>query len=232
MAVLLAAGAASAQSTLRVVMLSDLKILDPIWTTAYIVRDHGYMVYDTLLAMDAQLKVKPQMAKLVEGERRQADLHVRAARRAQVPRRPTGDGGRLRRLAQALGRARRHGPEAHAVHQGTGGRRCQDLHADPEGALRHGAGVAGQAQLLGAVHHAQAHRRDAAGQAGRGVHRLGPVRLQEGAVAAGREGGLREVRRLQAAARAALGPGRRQESPISIGSNGSCCPTRRPRSTP
>ena len=38
---------------LRVVMLSDLKILDPIWTTAYIVRDHGYMVYDTLLAMDA-----------------------------------------------------------------------------------------------------------------------------------------------------------------------------------
>ena len=62
MAVLLAAGAASAQSTLRVVMLSDLKILDPIWTTAYIVRDHGYMVYDTLLAMDAQLTVKPQMA--------------------------------------------------------------------------------------------------------------------------------------------------------------------------
>ena len=43
-------------------MLSDLKILDPIWTTAYIVRDHGYMVYDTLLAMDAELKVKPQMA--------------------------------------------------------------------------------------------------------------------------------------------------------------------------
>ena len=51
---------ASAQ-TLRVVMLSDLKILDPIWTTAYIVRDHGYMVYDTLFAVDAALNVKPQM---------------------------------------------------------------------------------------------------------------------------------------------------------------------------
>src|SRR4051794_10395046 len=61
MAVMLTAGVASAQTTLRVVMLSDLKILDPIWTTAYIVRDHGYMVYDTLLAMDAQLVVKPQM---------------------------------------------------------------------------------------------------------------------------------------------------------------------------
>ena len=87
MAVLLTASVASAQTTLKVVMLSDLKILDPIWTTAYIVRDHGYMVYDTLLAMDAKLAVKPQMAELVEGERRQAHLHLRAARRAQVPRR-------------------------------------------------------------------------------------------------------------------------------------------------
>jgi peptide/nickel transport system substrate-binding protein len=62
MAMVLTAGAAPAQTTLRVVMLSDLKILDPIWTTAYIVRDHGYMIYDTLLAMDARLEVKPQMA--------------------------------------------------------------------------------------------------------------------------------------------------------------------------
>jgi peptide/nickel transport system substrate-binding protein len=62
MAMALTAGVASAETTLRVVMLSDLKILDPIWTTAYIVRDHGYMVYDTLLAMDARLEVRPQMA--------------------------------------------------------------------------------------------------------------------------------------------------------------------------
>ena len=41
-----------AQKTLRAVMHSDLKILDPIWTTAYIVRNHGYMVYDTLFAQD------------------------------------------------------------------------------------------------------------------------------------------------------------------------------------
>jgi peptide/nickel transport system substrate-binding protein len=50
-----------AQKTLRVVMHSDVKILDPIWTTAYIVRNHGYMVYDTLLATDAAGEVKPQM---------------------------------------------------------------------------------------------------------------------------------------------------------------------------
>jgi peptide/nickel transport system substrate-binding protein len=29
-------------------MHSDVKILDPIWTTAYIQRNHGYMVWDTL----------------------------------------------------------------------------------------------------------------------------------------------------------------------------------------
>jgi peptide/nickel transport system substrate-binding protein len=47
--------------TLRAVMHSDLKILDPIWTTAYIIRNHGYNIYDTLLAVDEKLTVKPQM---------------------------------------------------------------------------------------------------------------------------------------------------------------------------
>ncbi len=47
--------------TLRVVMHSDLKIVDPIWTTAYITRNHGYMIYDTLFATDADGNVKPQM---------------------------------------------------------------------------------------------------------------------------------------------------------------------------
>src|SRR5687767_3667504 len=47
--------------TLRFVPHADLKILDPIWTTAYITRNHGYMIYDTLFATDANLSVKPQM---------------------------------------------------------------------------------------------------------------------------------------------------------------------------
>ncbi len=58
----MAIGAAAADAqTLRAVMHSDLKILDPIWTTAYIVRNHGYMVYDTLIAMDEKLQLQPQM---------------------------------------------------------------------------------------------------------------------------------------------------------------------------
>ena len=55
-----AAPFASAQ-TLKVVMHSDLKVLDPIWSGAYIVRNHGYMLYDTLFAMDEQFQIKPQM---------------------------------------------------------------------------------------------------------------------------------------------------------------------------
>jgi peptide/nickel transport system substrate-binding protein len=53
---------ASAESTLRMVSHADIKILDPIWTTALITRNFGYMVYDVLFATDADLKVQPQMA--------------------------------------------------------------------------------------------------------------------------------------------------------------------------
>ena len=51
---------ASAQ-TLKVVMHSDVKVLDPIWSGAYITRNHGYMLYDVLFAMDEKFQVKPQM---------------------------------------------------------------------------------------------------------------------------------------------------------------------------
>ena len=62
LAVLVASPAvAQSNKTLRVVMHSDLKILDPVWTTAYIVRNHGYMIYDTLFALDANLQPQPQM---------------------------------------------------------------------------------------------------------------------------------------------------------------------------
>src|SRR5580693_2929103 len=56
------AAAASGKKTVSAVMHSDLRIIDPLFTTAYITRDHGYMVYDTLLATDSSFKVQPQMA--------------------------------------------------------------------------------------------------------------------------------------------------------------------------
>ena len=39
------------QQTLRFVPHVDLKILDPFWTTAYITRNHGYLVYGTLFGV-------------------------------------------------------------------------------------------------------------------------------------------------------------------------------------
>lgn len=47
--------------TLRVVPSAPLQILDPLSTTAYITRDHGYMVYDTLFGTDLEGNVHPEM---------------------------------------------------------------------------------------------------------------------------------------------------------------------------
>ncbi len=58
---LLAAQPSAAESTLKIVMHSDLKILDPIWASAQISRTHGYMVYDTLFGLDGDLTPQPQM---------------------------------------------------------------------------------------------------------------------------------------------------------------------------
>ena len=61
-AALTAAAPASAQQTvLRVVPHSNLAVLDPIWTTAYMSRNHGYMIYDTLFGTDEKGVIKPQM---------------------------------------------------------------------------------------------------------------------------------------------------------------------------
>jgi peptide/nickel transport system substrate-binding protein len=55
--------AATAQAqTITAVMHASLRSLDPVISTADIVRDYGYMVYDTLLALDAKSQVQPQMA--------------------------------------------------------------------------------------------------------------------------------------------------------------------------
>src|SRR5262249_42083101 len=52
---------AGAESVLRVVPLNELKVLDPIWSTGYTSRDHGYLIYDTLFATDETGAPKPQM---------------------------------------------------------------------------------------------------------------------------------------------------------------------------
>ena len=58
---LLTVSAAAQQKTLKFVPEADLRSLDPIWTTAYITRNYGYMVYDTLFAVNEKFEVQPQM---------------------------------------------------------------------------------------------------------------------------------------------------------------------------
>ncbi|HMA08405.1 MAG TPA: ABC transporter substrate-binding protein, partial [Ramlibacter sp.] len=57
-----AAPALAQNKTLKIVAHADVKILDPTFTTAYISRNFGYMVYDTLYAQDGKGTPKPQMA--------------------------------------------------------------------------------------------------------------------------------------------------------------------------
>ena len=49
----LLAGQALAETTLKVVLINDLGSLDPVQSTAAFVRNHGFMVYDQLFALDS-----------------------------------------------------------------------------------------------------------------------------------------------------------------------------------
>jgi peptide/nickel transport system substrate-binding protein len=61
-AILAAGGPVLAQGkVLKFVQNGNLTILDPIWTTAYVTRNHGYFIYDTLFSSDENNAVKPQM---------------------------------------------------------------------------------------------------------------------------------------------------------------------------
>jgi peptide/nickel transport system substrate-binding protein len=51
-----------AQRVLRFVPQANLSSLDPVTTTAYVVRNHGYMAYDTLYGTDEGFEPRPQMA--------------------------------------------------------------------------------------------------------------------------------------------------------------------------
>ena len=83
----LAAGAATlatpalaqAPRVLRMVPQANLASLDPVWSTANITRNHGFMVYDTLYGLTAGLEPTPQMAAghVVEEDGRRVTITLR-----------------------------------------------------------------------------------------------------------------------------------------------------------
>lgn len=52
---------AAGTSVLRFVPQADLAVLDPIWSAAYVTRNHAMMVFDTLYGMDSESRISPQM---------------------------------------------------------------------------------------------------------------------------------------------------------------------------
>ena len=46
---------------LRYVPNANLSAIDPIWTTALVAQEHGYMVFDTLYGLDDAGQSRPQM---------------------------------------------------------------------------------------------------------------------------------------------------------------------------
>ncbi len=52
---------AQAAKTLKVAPHAPLRVLDPVTTNAYVTRNHGLMVYDTLFAVDEGYRPQPQM---------------------------------------------------------------------------------------------------------------------------------------------------------------------------
>lgn len=57
-----AIGRGAAASVLKFVPQADLAVLDPVWTTTYQTRDHGFLVFDTLFGLDSRFRAQPQMA--------------------------------------------------------------------------------------------------------------------------------------------------------------------------
>ncbi len=72
--------AAQDARVLKFVPQADLAVLDPIWTTAEVTRNHAMMVFDTLYGRDEALKPVPQMA---EGAAADADGKVWTFRRRE-----------------------------------------------------------------------------------------------------------------------------------------------------
>lgn len=52
---------AAGATTLKFIPESDVAVLDPVWTTATVTRNHGYLVFDTLYGQDDDYAMQPQM---------------------------------------------------------------------------------------------------------------------------------------------------------------------------
>ena len=155
----------------------NLTILDPIWTTAYVTRNHGYFIYDTLFAIGREQRGQAADGRQVRGLGRQDAVDLHPARRAGWH-----DGTPVT-AEDCIASIKRWGA------RDAMGQKLMDFvkefkavdaktfHHAAQGAVRPGARVARQAVVERAVHDAEEDRRDRSLQADRQPDRLGPVHL-------------------------------------------------------
>jgi peptide/nickel transport system substrate-binding protein len=95
------------QRLMKMVPQANLTSLDPIWTTANITRNHGYMVYDNLYGMDQSFRPQPQLAEghVVEDDGKRVIITLR-----QGPKFHDGTPVRAADAAQSLKRWMRRSP--------------------------------------------------------------------------------------------------------------------------
>ena len=190
------------RQTLRFVAQADLKILDPIWTTAYITRNHGYLVYDTLFGTDEHFQIKPQMVDrtTVSPDGMKYTFTLRDGLRWH-----DGQPVVSEDCVESLKRWGQEGslrPAPHGAYREDRAGRQEDFHARARRALRPGARGAGKAVQQCALHDAGADRVHARGGADQGDRRLRTVQVRAGRVATGRAGRVPAQLRLRPARRA------------------------------
>ena len=145
---------------LKFIPQADLAVIDPILTTAYVTRHHGFLIYDTLYGIDVAVPGAAADGRRPSASRMAASGSPSPCARAEIPRRRAGAGqGRGAPASSAGGSAT---PWARRWSLATddllGDRRPHpDLPA--EEALRAAVRRAGQAGQPGLLHHAGAHRR-------------------------------------------------------------------------
>jgi peptide/nickel transport system substrate-binding protein len=72
-------GTTTAARVLKFIPQADLAVTDPIITTAYVSRNHAYMIWDTLYGLDADYNPQPQMVEghSVEDDGRRVTMRLR-----------------------------------------------------------------------------------------------------------------------------------------------------------
>lgn len=201
-------GRGADKNVIKFVPQGDLAVVDPIWTTATVTRNHAFLAYDTLFGQDETFQGAAANGRGRAGRGRRQGLDDQTARGPQIPRRHAGAGAGLRRQPEPLGQARCLRPDA----DGADGRAHRDRRPDvarqAEEAVPAAAGRPRQDDGLGPGDHAGAAGCDRGDDPGHRGDRQRAVSFRRERAPVGSSGGLREVRRLPAAQRRQARPHR------------------------